>query len=486
VKKITLSEIYSNIFWLVFLSSLSLAAVSCAPFAPAARQPQAMAPVPASYSIKDSIIQSQQRWWETFGDDELNGYVDEALSGNQNLAAYWARLDKAEALAVKAGADITPSVDGTAGATYSRTRISGDSADETIESSNYSLGLAASYEIDLWGRIRAEAQSAGLAAAASREDLNGAAISIAAEVVERWVRIIAQRQQKNLLQKQLEANETYLDLVELRFRKSLASALDVMQQKQLVERVKAQVPLIEMEERVLLDELAVLLGRQPHDSPGFERQSLPELDSPPAAGVPVQLLEFRPDILAAYHRLAAADQDLAAARADRLPALRMTGSASYNSGKLDTLFDNWVANLAAGLTAPLIDGGRRKAEVVYAESSVREQLASYRQTVLTAVQEVERALIREEKIRANIMGIENQLEAARIALEEARFRYTNGLIDYLPVLTQLLSVQNLEVDLVTRKTDLLIARMDLYRSIGGTWTNELMPPEQEQLSKTGY
>jgi outer membrane protein TolC len=164
----------------------------------------------------------------------------------------------------------------------------------------------------------------------------------------------------------------------------------------------------------------------------------------------------------------------------------MTGSASYNSGKLDTLFDNWVANLAAGLTAPLIDGGRRKAEVVYAESSVREQLASYRQTVLTAVQEVERALIREEKIRANIMGIENQLEAARIALEEARFRYTNGLIDYLPVLTQLLSVQNLEVDLVTRKTDLLIARMDLYRSIGGTWTNELMPPEQEQLSKTGY
>jgi multidrug efflux system outer membrane protein len=486
VNKVKFPDIYNAFCRVIFLIALFLASASCAPFAPAARQPLEMAPVPPSYSIKETITQPQQRWWETFGDEELNNFVNEALSGNQNLAVYWARLGQAEALAVKAGADIIPSVNGTAGASYSRSRKSEDSSDQTVENDNYGLGLAASYEIDLWGRIRAEAQSAGLAAAASRQDLNGAAISIAAEITERWVRIIAQRQQKNLLQEQLAANETYLDLVELRFRKSLASALDVMQQKQLVERVKAQVPLIEMEERLLLDELAVLLGRQPHDGPGFERQNLPKLDSPPAAGIPAQLLELRPDIMAAYDRLAAADQDLAAARADRLPTLRLTGSAEYSSGELDNLFDNWVANLAAGLTAPLIDGGRRKAEVVYAESGVREQLASYRQTVLTAVREVESALVREEKIRANIKGIENQLEAGRIALDEARFRYTNGLIDYLPVLTQLLSVQNLEFDLITRRADLLVSRIDLYRSIGGSWADDLIPPDQEQLSKTGY
>jgi multidrug efflux system outer membrane protein len=470
----------------LLLLFLAQALSSCAPFGPAARLPQEVAPVPATYSIKDTVTEPRQRWWETFGDDELNGFVEEALSGNQTLAAYWARFGKARALAVKAGADAFPDISGEASASYARIRTNGDSSAQTTENKDYSLGLVASYEVDLWGRVRAETMSADLAAAASRQDLNGAAITIAAEVAERWARILSQRQQKVLLQRQLAANETYLDLVELRFRKSQASALDVMQQRQLVERVKAQVPLIDLEERLLLDELAVLMGRQPYNGAIFERQALPELAAPPSAGIPAQLLEFRPDILAAYKRLSAADQDLAAARADRLPALRLTGSAAYSSTELDQLFDNWLLNLAAGVTAPLIDGGRRKAEVSYAESGVQELLAEYRQTVLNAVREVESALVREEKLRENITGIENQLKAAQAALEEAGFRYTNGLIDYLPVLTQLLSVQNLELDLIARRTELLIARMDLYRAIGSTWTDELESPGQDKISKAGY
>ncbi len=378
-----------------------------------------------------------------------------------------------------------PAVSGEAGASYARRGTTGDSSAESTDNENYSLGLIASYEVDLWGRVRAETQSASFAAAATRHDLNAAAITIAAEVSERWVRIISQRQQKILLQRQLNANETYLDLVDLRFRKSQASALDVMQQKQLVERVKALLPLIELEERLQLNELALLMGRQPYNNPDFQRDTLPELHAPPAAGLPAQLLEFRPDILAAYLRLSAADQDLAAARADRLPALRLTGSAAYSSNELDQLFDNWLLNLAAGVTAPLIDGGRRKAEVSFAEAAVQEQLAEYRRTVLNAVREVEGALIREEKLRENITGIENQLKAAQTALEEAGFRYTNGLIDYLPVLTQLLSVQNLELDLISRRADLLVARINLYRAIGGSWTDELEAPVNDENRNTG-
>ena len=475
----------SLLFWFLLLLFLAQALSSCAPFGPAARLPQEIAPVPASYSIKDTVTEPRQRWWETFDDDELNGFVEEALSGNLTLVAYWARFGKARALAVKAGADAFPDISGEAGVSYARTHKTGDSLAPIPESENYSLGLVASYEVDLWGRVRAETMSANLAAAVSRQDLNGAAITIAAEVAERWARILSQRQQRVLLQRQLAANETYLDLVELRFRKSQASALDVMQQRQLVERVKAQVPLIDLEERLLLNELAVLMGRQPYNGTSFERRALPELAAPPSAGIPAQLLEFRPDILAAYQRLSAADQDLAAARADRLPALRLTGSAAYSSTELDQLFDNWLLNLMAGVTAPLIDGGRRKAEVSFAESGVQELLAEYRQTVLNAVREVESALVREEKIRENITGIENQLKAAQAALEEAGFRYTNGLIDYLPVLTQLLSVQNLELELIARRTELLIARMDLYRAIGSTWTDELEPPDHDKISKTG-
>jgi NodT family efflux transporter outer membrane factor (OMF) lipoprotein len=301
-------------------------------------------------------------------------------------------------------------------------------------------------------------------------------MTLAAEVTERWVAILSQRLQRLLLEQQLSNNETYLELVELRFRKSLASALDVFQQRQLVERSKAQLPLIEMQERMLQNQLAVLLGRMPNQSPVITRQELPVLDAVPDAGLPVQLLQNRPDIVAAFKRLEAVDQDLAAARAERLPALRLTGSVAYDSDKLDKVFDNWIANLAASVTAPVFDGGRRKAEVEINEAAVQQQLAEYRQLVLSAVREVEDALISETKIREHVAALENQLQAGKNALKEAGTRYLNGLNDYLPVLTQLLSVQSLENDLIRRHEDLLVARISLYRAIGGSWTDELSPP----------
>jgi outer membrane protein TolC len=192
----------------------------------------------------------------------------------------------------------------------------------------------------------------------------------------------------------------------------------------------------------------------------------------------VQLLQNRPDIAAALRRLEASDQDLAAARADRLPSLRLTGGAAYDSDELEELFDNWIVSLAASLTAPILDGSRRRAEVEINRAAVQQQLAEYRQVVLTAVREVEDALISETKIREHIAALESQLQAAQNALTEAGTRYVNGLNDYLPVLTQLLSVQNLEIDLIRRHEDLLVARIDLYRAIGGSWVDDLTPPAQ--------
>ncbi len=431
---------------------------------------------PDTFSLGAAASTPEQKWWRIFSSPELNSLVDEALAENLSLRAYWARLDKARFLAVKAGSTLYPSVSGDASAAYSRNHFEGGSIAGSSESKVFSLGLAASYELDLWGRVQAVAESADLAVRATREDLNSAAMTVTAEVARRWIGNIARKQEAQLLQQQLETNQTYLELVELRFRKSLASALDVMQQKQLVERVKAQIPLVEMQEELLRNELAVLTGKMPHEFSGTAGQTLPDLSSVPAGGVPAHLLENRPDIQAAYNRLAAADQDLVVARADRLPAIRLTGSAAYNSDELDRLFDNWLLNLAASLTAPLLDGGRRKAEVGVAKAAVEEHLALYHQTVLTAVQEVEESLVREKRIREHISRTEQQLLAAKAALSEARSRYMNGLNDYLPVLTQLLSVQNLEMDLVSRKEDLFGARISLHRAIGGTWTGELTQP----------
>ena len=462
--------------WFVLIAFTAQVLSSCTPFAPDARSGLEEIPMPESFSLKDSLKDPEQRWWETVGDEQLNSFVDEALTDNQTLLSYWARLEKAQAQARKSGADLKPSLAGAAGASYTRIKTDNDSS---VENENYSIGLVAGYEVDLWGRIRATNESALLSAEASREDLNTVAMTVAAEVTERWVAILSKRLQRQLLEQQLSNNKTYLELVELRFRKSLASALDVFQQRQLVERSKAQLPLIEMQERMLQNQLAVLLGRMPNQSPEITRQELPVLDAVPDAGLPVQLLQNRPDIVAAFRRLEAVDQDLAAARADRLPALRLTGSAVYDSDNLEKVFDNWIANLAASLTAPVFDGGRRKAEIEINEAAVEQQLAEYRNLVLSAVREVEDALISETKIREHVVASENQLQAAKNALKEAGTRYLNGLNDYLPVLTQLLSVQGLENDLIRRREDLLFARISLYRAIGGSWVDELTPPAEK-------
>jgi NodT family efflux transporter outer membrane factor (OMF) lipoprotein len=437
-------------------------------------------PVPAAYSLASATNQAGDRWWEDFNDPLLNKLIHQALHENLTLQGYRARLTKARAQAVKTGATLYPSLSGflEAGAGRRHDNLT----DRTTGTENYAAGLFASYEVDLWGRLAAQRQSAVLTADASREDLKAAAMTIAAETASRWIGIIAQQEQKKLLATQLSTNQTYLSLVELRFRQSLASALDVLQQQQLVENIRAQLPLVDLQERLLAQELAVLLGNWPTETIDPGRSGLPELPALPGIGLPVQLLENRPDLQSAFYRLRGADQDLLASKADLLPALSLTANAGFDSDRVRALFDDWLANLLASLTAPLIDGGRRRAEVAITEAAIQEQLAAYRQLILVAIQEVEEALSRETLLTENLRGVEKQLQIAKHALAEARSRYLNGLTDYLPVLTQLLAVQSLEKDLLTRRGEILLVRISLYRALGGSWTDHpSTPPVQNEL-----
>jgi NodT family efflux transporter outer membrane factor (OMF) lipoprotein len=454
---------------------ISMGLWACTPFAPASRMP-AEEMMPATYSNtleKDAIV---QRWWETFNDDQLNALVEEALANNYSLKQSWARLKQARALAVRSGADLFPDLTLGADASVAKVRVSNARPTvDTVES--YALGLSSRYEIDLWRRIGSEGEAAALSAAASREDLNAAALTLAANVVSRWIGVLSQRMQKQLLERQLEANRTLEELVELRFRKSLASALDVFQQRQLVAQSRAQIPLVERSERRLLNELAVLLGRTPFGIPQITSMTFEIPADVPATGIPVQMLTARPDIQAAMRRLESADWNVAAAKADRFPQLDLRAGAEYQADALKLLWDNWIINLAGSITAPLLDGGRRKAEIQRLKAVVEENLAAYRQTILTAVQEVEDALVGDSKLQAHLAGLKAQLNAAKNALNEARSRYRNGLSDYLPVLTQLVTVQNLERTIIQRKADLLVARINLHRALGGSWYSPPQMPD---------
>lgn len=455
---------------LIFFLPLSMGA--CSPFAPAPR-PVAQELLPETFSLYPVQAPDASPWWYALDSAELNQLLSRAFAGNLSLQQAWARLEQARALAVQAGADLYPDLNATGDTTHARQRRENGTTD-TFTTRNYAIGLSTTYEIDLWGRIRAEQNAANLTAEATREDWNTTVIALAANVATTWGRILSQQNQLRLLEAQLKTNQTYLELVELRYRKGIVSALDVFQQQQIVEGVQSQIPLVKAQEQLFQNQLAVLLGQAPGSRLAITTTDLPMPEQVPAAGLPADLLANRPDVRAAGLRLEAADWQLAAARANRLPALSLTGAVGYGPADIDLMLDNWIMNLASSLTAPLLDGGRRAAEVDRTRAVIDENLAAYRETVLTAIREVEDALVSEYYQHRYIAALDRQLQAARYALVEARERYRKGIEDYLPVLTQLLAVQNLERDLITQKTQLLIDRIDLYKALGGNLTDTVV------------
>ncbi len=504
---------------------LMVVLAGCEAFLPKRTAP-AEGPVPESFSEANEQGDRSNRWWREFGSEELEGLVQEAMDENLTLRQLWARLDQAGSLTVQAASLLYPQLDVLGDSSYRRTvtkpeEVRGRSVGSVLRSavvngfsrglrtgagqglgltgSTFSLGagsiadggspsrietetkqfglsLAASYEFDIWGRIASGYRASQYDLEATRFDLESSAMTLAAEVVDRWLRIVEQRELRRILAEQLATSKTYLELVELRFRKALVSALDVYQQRQAVNEVERQIPLVEAQERVLRHELALLLGKPAAAELELGSYDLTEVPRLPATGVPAELLLRRPDVQAALSDLHAADWRVASARADRLPAIRLTGGIGYGTGEIAHFFDDWFLSLAGSLTQPLFDGFAREAEVGRTLAVVDERLAGYRLVVLAAVREVEDALIQERKQREYLAALEDQHEAARNSLREASQRYQKGLNDYLPVLTALASTHALARSLVTARRDLLTFRVNLYRALGGTWTQELEPP----------
>jgi len=307
----------------------------------------------------------------------------------------------------------------------------------------------------------------------------GAMLSLSAIVTREWLSAVAQQQAITLVQKQLELNKTTLELIELRYRKGMATALDVYQQRQIVAETESILPPLESALRTTLHELAVLLGQQPRADLGVKTADLPDVGQLPDPGLPAGLLANRPDIRAAGLRLRSADWRVAVAKADRLPALRLTGSASYGADDWDLVFDNWAATLAASVTGPIFDAGRRKAEVERTRAVVDERLAAYRESVLVAAKEVENAMFEEVTQVEFIAALERELDAARNAHKQALLRYRKGLNDYLPVLSALSQLQVLERRLVQAELTRLDLRVQLCVALGGAW----MAPQYEDIRR---
>lgn len=482
----------------VFLSRLALCLAmfsgtfllnGCMVFAPKERDDVLELKVPDKYTMFEEAAPAPDEWWKEFQSEELNQLVDEALEGNLDLVQAEARLRQAQSLARQSRSSLFPDLNMYGDMNLIRQHVDdGKNIDNTSSTDTYGFGLSSRYEADLWGKIRSQIRASDLSLEASQEDVYASKLSLAAEITNRWLEVVTIRSELNLLEEQLKTNKTTLELIELRYRTGNSTALDVYQQRQIVAQTEGFMPTLEGRLETVHHEIAILLGKPPTTGPQLQNSDLPEVPSLPERGLPADLLAKRPDIRGAGLRLREADWRVSVARTDRLPALVLNGSAGYGPSGWNLMLDNWATTLSTGVTMPLFDAGRRKAEVARTREVVNERLAGYQQVVYEAIGEVEDALINEKKQIEYIEALEAQLENAKATQREAVERYRKGLNDYLPVLSAMVSSQSLERSLITANQNRIAYRVQLHRALGGDWAREIDPEEamaKEKEKKNG-
>ena len=436
--------------------------------------------LPDNYALESSGNRTVDNWWQAFESRELNSLVEEALDDNLDIRSAWARLRQAEAEYAKSASGLFPDLNVEGDISKSQTYKDNNLQTESKQSS---LGLAASYELDLWSKIRSQKQAERLNTRAARQDVQAAAISVAAEVVNTWLDLLAVRQEISIVTEQIEINKTLLDLLKVRFENGMANALNVSQQREVLAASRSELPQLKASEKLNINRLALLLGQADAQELDLEQEKLPELIPLPHTGLPAELLSERPDVRAAFLRLESSDLNVVSAKAERLPVINISANSALNSDLSDSFslsWGDWVANLAANLSAPVFDAGRRKAEVERTQAVAEERLVDYTQTVLQAIKEVQDALVSEVHQRDRVKRLEEELQAAEQAQKQARLRYIKGLSDYLDFLTELKNVQTLQRQILNAKRNLVKDRVALYRALGGDWTQKLLFSKAEQ------
>lgn len=471
--KKTLPPIFKNCFSCLLIASTLLLGGCSKPLA----QIKMPVTLPDHFSM-DGQAPITEKWWEQFEDAKLNALIEEALTDNLDLLMTWDRLALAQAQMRKSGADLLPSVDMN---TSTGRKINRNNGNRNT-TGDYSYGMGASYEIDLWGKIRSNQQAAIYNQIASRHDVHAAAMTLSASIAQTWYQLIEQQGQIQLLDEQIKLNKQVLEIVDLRFRQGQTAASDVLRQKSLVESRNGDRILALSEAKVLKHQLAVLLGKLPNSFEINAPISLIKLPMLPATGLPLDVIQRRPDVLSAYQNILAADRDLAQAIADQYPTVSLSLNVGTSSEKIRDLFDNWFANLAANVVGPIFDGGQRKAEVSRQKALVSEALHNYHNAILTAINDVEDSLVQELHQVQYIESLQKQLKLNRDAVNRIRDQYIKGGQDYLNVIDSLLDMQGSERDLLSAQEKQIEYRITLCRSLSGSW--QMKQPDILQASNS--
>ena len=422
-------------------------------------------PLPELFEASGGDAEVDRAWWKDFQDPRLNVVVQETLGANFDITIARSRLQASEAFTRQAGAPRWPSVTTDLGVSNSSSLnpFTGELTDTT----RYTGGLQASYELDIWGKWDAAQMAAERDEEAARATLQATEISLIAEVVSTYYALVVAQRRVALVSEQLEATTTFRDLVEARYSQGLTKAFDVYQLRQQEAQIRSTLESARLGQKNLSRRLALLQGKLPSSKADVTTGVPDILPALPASGVPAQVILNRPDILAATWRLAAGDARVAQALASRFPSLRLSAGLNLSATAIGDLFNDIFHSLVGSVTQPLFQGGALAAAQDASEARRLELEVTLQKLATQAVLEIDSALDEDASNFEQTTHINEQLKLARASYEDARERYLNGLSDFLSVLTSLRSSQQVELQSLTQRESQIQSRIKVYRVLGG-------------------
>lgn len=462
--------------------ALALAVSGCASMAPEAEVPTLVGELPQEFAGPPiNRDYAPEAWWTAFGDPVLDQLVLDALASNLDIAEAAGRLEQANAQARIARSALLPALNATASGSATSSPVQGLAFGnlpgftiDRIDNEVYSLGLGASYELDLFGRARDDSRAAVRDAQASAYDLATVQLSAAAETISAYFDLVDGRRQLVLAEQVTGVLVDRAALTEDRYARGLAESFEVYQIRQELRASEASLPQLKSALASYRARLALLLGTYPEQLD--QRLSGPLrprlVFEPVPAGLPVDLLDQRPDVAAAFARLDAARLRIGARKAERFPRLSLTSSLGTQASSPENVFNiasNWTSALAASVVAPIFDAGRISANIRSARAVYDQRAASYAAAVLGAYAEVDRAIADYDEQRRRYLLLQSQLDEAESSLALQRQRFASGVGSYSGYLDALRAFHQTEANLSSAARATALARLGIHRALGGDW-----------------
>lgn len=473
----------------ILLLTMMLGMSGCAAGPGYAPKSAAALGVPQEWSVSASPAgEDLTRWWARFDDPVLTGLVEQAAKSNLDLAQAVARLRQAREALVVSRASLFPSLSGSGSVSRTESLRGGGTtvslSDGTVTTTgsgggttSFALGLDASYQADLFGGVRRSVEASRAQYEASGYDYATTLLSVESEVARNYVLARAYQAQLANARESLKIQDDNLQIAGWRVQAGLVTSVDVEQARASRAQAAAAIPPIEQQYNAAVSRIGVLTGQAPGAlKPLMEQvEPIPQGPDTVGIGIPANVLRQRPDVRAAERSLAAATAQIGVAKANLFPALAISGSLTTNATAFSNLFDTITGNLFASLSQAIFNGGALHAQVRSKRAAADAAFAAYKQTVLTALEDIENAVVALDAAGKRERQYAIAYDAANASAILARSQYRSGLTDFTTLNTQEAALVSARDGLVSARSDKANALVALYVALGGGWDSEVTP-----------